>query len=385
MNFIESFHLEHSEGCALQLKSVQALRGIAAILVMLSHLHGVENRYSEGSPILSSAWLAGVSGVDLFFVISGFIMVWVAGDMRAGWRSSAEFMFARITRIYPVWWLFLGLMCFYLLFSYGVPWDSEALTQQGISGVEHLFKSIFLIPHDAFPVLQLGWTLIHEMCFYLVFALILLLPQKHRVPAYFVWALVIFASISAQITGFYADSLFSVALFPMSLEFLMGVAVGLALKNHQHAYRVPALAAGLIWLIVAVLTVDFSNLTNALATQRTFAFGPAFALIIYALVAMEQKNENTRFISGSLVRLGDWSYSLYLSHILIISTCARVFFPIFGGPGPIDNIAFLFLASASAIMFSGLSYTLFEQRVARAAHVLRQRYFPKDSIGRAPV
>lgn len=362
----------------MQLKSVQALRGIAAILVMLSHLHGVENRYAEDAPILSSAWLAGVSGVDLFFVISGFIMVWVAGDVRAGWRSAAEFMFARVARIYPVWWLFLGLMCAYMIASYGVPWDSEILTQQKVSGAEHLLKSALLIPHDAYPILQLGWTLMHEMYFYVIFALILLLPQKQRVPAYFIWALVIVASISAQLTGFYANSIFSLALFPMTLEFLMGVAVGVALKNKQTSFRVPALIVGLVWLIAATFIVDFTNTSSALPTLRTLAFGPAFALIIYAVVAMEQQSEIDRYIPNSLVRIGDWSYSLYLCHLLVISAAARIFFPVFGGAGAIDNIIFLLLSSAAAIVVSGLAYTFFEARVAQASRAFREKHFPRE-------
>src|SRR6056297_2155052 len=317
----------------MQLRSIQALRGIAAVLVMLSHLHGVETRYSEEAPILSSAWIFGVSGVDLFFVISGFIMVWVAGDLAANGRQAGAFLFARICRIFPVWWLFLGLMSLYFFIAYGAPWDQEVLTRHQISGAEHLLKSIFLIPHEALPVLQLGWTLVHEMYFYVVFALILLLPPRFRVPAFAAWAALIAASIYFQWTGFYADNLVSLVLFPMTLEFLMGVAVGLVIKRGITGFRWIALFTGLFWLIIASAQVDFVSLNQQLPTLRTLAFGPAFALILYGLVAIEQRGQLMARIPDALVTLGDWSYSLYLCHLLVISAVARVFFPIFGGSG----------------------------------------------------
>lgn len=361
----------------MQLKSVQALRGIAAVLVMLSHLHGVEARYSESNPVLSSAWLFGVSGVDLFFVISGFVMVWVAGDLPARRASAAEFFLARLLRIYPVWWLFAGTMSLYFFLSYGVPWDSDALAPHGLSGTEHLLKSFLLLPHDAFPVLQLGWTLIHEVYFYFVFGLILLLPPRFRLQAFLLWGVLIVASMSAELTGAYANSLISLALFPMTLEFLMGVAVGLLVKNSTRSYAIPSLCLGLVWLCAAAWSVDFSQASDTLPAQRTFAFGPAFALILYAVVSLEQKPAIRAAIPAALVRLGDWSYSLYLCHLLVISAIARLYFPTFGQPGIWDNLGFLLISSLAAILASAITYALFERPILSQTRKLRKRLFPK--------
>ena len=362
----------------MQLKSVQALRGIAAVLVMLSHLHGVEARYSETDAILSTAWLLGVSGVDLFFVISGFIMVWVAGDLPARPSSAAEFFFARIFRIYPVWWLFAGAMALYFYLSYGVPWDAGLIEQQGLSGREHLIKSLLLIPHQAFPVLQLGWTLVHEIYFYFVFGLILLLPERFRLQGFLIWALLIMASISAQLTGTYANSLISLALFPMTLEFLMGVAVGFLIKRGVAVFGLPALGLGLIWLAVGAWNIDFTSASETLPAQRTFAFGPAFALIVYGLVTLEQTKRIDGHIPTPLVTLGDWSYSLYLCHLLVISAFARFYFPALGHEGLTDNIGFLVGASTSAILIAGLAYVLFERPVLGITRKARKRLFRRN-------
>ena len=376
MNFIAKFRVEHTGGPGLQqLKSIQALRALAALAVMVSHLYGVENKHSGGAPILSEMALVGVSGVDLFFVISGFIMVWIAGDLDAGVKNAGKFIFSRIMRIYPVWWLFAAAMSAYLLITYGVPWDSDVAAGLEISGWQHLLNSMLLIPHTALPVLQVGWTLIHEMYFYVVFAALLLLPRAYRVPAFVVWAVIIVASISAQLTGFYADSLFALLLFPMTLEFLLGAGAAWLLKATDGAFRWPALAIGLVWLALAMVSVDFTEALYSAPTQRTLFYGPAFALLVYALVAFEQQTRLAEVIPQSFVRLGDWSYSLYLCHLLVISAVARLFYPQFGNAGIIDNLVFLCLAASAAILVSAVSFYIFERPVQNASRRLRDQWF----------
>ena len=360
----------------MQLRSIQALRAIAAVAVMLAHMQGVEARQTSGDVLLSDMWLTGVSGVDLFFVISGFIMVWVAGDSPPGLKQSSRFLFARTMRIYPLWWLFASAMAVYFWVSYGLPWDAETLERLNTTGPEHLIKSFFLIPHDAFPILPLGWTLMHEMYFYLVFAGLLLLPRTWRIPACAIWAFIILGSISAQLTGFYANTLLSLVLFPMTLEFLMGAAVAWAIKAGLTRFAHLALIAGGIWLIVALATIDFgSDSMVLLPTQRTFAYGPAFALLIYSVVALEKTTEIARHIPEPLVQLGDWSYSLYLCHLLVISAVGVILFPLIGDIGMIDNVLFIILAATASVLVAGLTYKFFEAPIINRSRHLRERLF----------
>lgn len=366
----------------MQLRSIQAMRAVAALAVMFAHLHGIEARLSGESPVLAAAWIAGVSGVDLFFVISGFVMVWVAGDATPGARTSARFLFARVTRIYPLWWLFAGCMALYFLATYGQPWDAENLARFDLSGSEHLWKSFLLIPHDAFPILSLGWTLMHEMYFYLVFALLLLLPSRFRMSACILWALIIVASISAQLTGFYASTVMELILFPMTLEFLMGAAVAWMVKSGRTKLRWVALILGCACLFVAFKTVNFSDTSALLATSRTFSYGPAFALLLYAAVSFELNGRLGRYIPDVFVHIGDWSYSLYLGHLLVIAAVGRVFFDTFGQDGQIDNAIYLILASLSAVAVAGLTYHLFERPMLNVARRTRKAWFdpPNNSL-----
>ena len=360
-----------------QLKTIQSLRALAALAVMFAHMHGVEARQSGETPLISSAWLSGVSGVDLFFVISGFIMVWVAGDWAAGPRNAGKFLFARVTRIYPLWWLFAGAMVAYFYVTYGVPWDTERLASLGVDGQEHLIKSFLLIPHEAFPVLTLGWTLMHEMYFYLVFTLVLLLPQRHRGLALGIWALLIIAATSINLTGFYAATFLDLLLFPMTLEFLMGVGIGLAVKAGWNRFAWLALLLGFAWLGWAVLSVDFTSTDILLPTQRTFYYGPAFALIIYGLVTLELRDGLGRWVPKPLVQIGDWSYALYLSHLLVLSAIGRVYFTAFGGEGYLDNVGFVVLASVLAIATAGGTYLVFEAPLMRLFRTWRKKLFDR--------
>ena len=344
-----------------QLKSIQVLRALAAFAVMLAHLQSIEATQSGAAGLLPALILAGFGGVDLFFVISGFIMIWVAGDAAPGPRSALKFLFARVVRIYPLWWLFAAATAIYYLIATGVPWDAEMLANFELTGSDHLIKSFLLIPHEAFPVLTLGWTLMHEMYFYLVFAGLLLLPQAYRGPALIGWGALVVTAMLTGITGFYADTLLALAVYPMTLEFLFGAAVGWLIKSNRIKFAKPVLVLGCVGFVASLILIDFTSLEDSLPILRTFSFGIASAMIVYGVAALELAQKPMPWAHARLVQLGDWSYSLYLCHILVISAVARVFFPLFGGPGPLDNLIFILLAGATAIAVSGVTYGLFER------------------------
>jgi peptidoglycan/LPS O-acetylase OafA/YrhL len=119
----------HEDGMKLQ--SIQILRGIAALLVVIFHVRAQEMLAIGGNglaemPFLNGFVNNGFAGVDLFFVISGFIMVYVTDGVRPGIRSSLDFLFARATRIYPLWWFFsalmIAMMISYNLLGFGANW-----------------------------------------------------------------------------------------------------------------------------------------------------------------------------------------------------------------------------------------------------------------------
>ena len=209
-----------------RLDSVQALRGIAALAVMLCHLVAIEAGHAGRDAPLTDFFDNGAYGVDLFFVISGFIMVWVAGSVPRGLVSAGDFLYARVTRIYPLWWLFAGAMVVFLLLFRGLPWDADRLDPKELDGVTHLIKSFLLWPQPEHPVLGVGWTLVHEMYFYIGFTLLILfLPQRWRLPGILTWGGVVFIGALAGLGTSFGRNLVELVFSPVTLEFVFGAMV----------------------------------------------------------------------------------------------------------------------------------------------------------------
>ena len=166
-----------------QLQGIQALRAIAALLVVFGHAaHEAEAIAARvGVPAIDPSFLYWGSGVDIFFVISGFIMVHTSAELfgRPGaWRI---FLGRRIARIVPLYWLLTSLL---LIGSLFVP----QLLNVPIGDWQHILASYLFIPSlrggsEIRPVMALGWTLNFEMFFYLLFAGAMFLPLRRGMAA----------------------------------------------------------------------------------------------------------------------------------------------------------------------------------------------------------
>lgn len=358
-----------------KLTSIQALRGIAALAVFLCHLIAIEEAHAGRSQKLTDFWINGAHGVDLFFVISGFIMVWVAADLKRGISTAGAFLYSRITRIYPLWWLFAGTMAVFLIIFRGVPWDITRIEPAGIDGPTHLLKSFLLLPQPEHPVLGVGWTLVHEMYFYLGFALlILLVPRKWRLAGLLTWAAAVTVGALAGLTSSFGNTLVDLIFYPMTLQFVAGALVGYAIKAGWRRFATPLAILGVIGLIVSFLEIDIA-MADAVAGalgydqlpqfgahwRRTFTYGIPAALLIYGLVVLEMERGLGAYIPKLMVSLGDWSYSLYLCHVLVISAVGRVTYGLVSPESPLATAAYLVLVTFATILTAALTYHLFER------------------------
>lgn len=279
----------------MKLQSIQILRGIAALLVVVYHIRAMEmlaignNGLSE-LPLLNSFVTNGYAGVDLFFVISGFIMVYVTDGLRSGVKSSLEFLFARVTRIYPLWWVFAGLMTLmfvaYNATSFGAGWDRVS---QGQPMIPYLIKSFMLVPQNAHPVLGVGWTLIHEMYFYAAFTLMILVPRRFWLWILLAWGSVIAGGSFFGLTRTFASDLSALVFYPMTMEFIMGAVVGLAVSSGI-AWRSGILTlVATLWL-VAALTFQGVDDANLMMWGRVVWFGLPCTLLVYGFATLELSN-----------------------------------------------------------------------------------------------
>ena len=350
-----------------RLESIQGLRGIAAFLVVLFHMASFQRQMAEGNPqdiaLTSGIWDNGWVGVDLFFVISGFIMVYVTRNSGRTLKDVGRFITSRITRIYPLWWVCAGIMALYFWLTYGMPAapDRVANTSEAMA---FAVKSFMLIPQQAEPILGLGWTLIHEMFFYIVFACLLFIPRNYIPHALAIWAAL--TVIGAQFVHPAADgrNIAEVAASPLSLEFISGAFVGYLISMNKVFTPKLFLIMGVILACLGFLFYpDKSEVPYTIL--RVAIFSVPFIFLTYGWVGCELNEELSAL--QWLSRLGDWSYSLYLTHYIVLVALRRIYRIMFpedlwvGATGIWDNIVFAVLSLALSVITASIFYNFIEK------------------------
>ncbi|MCA8888613.1 MAG: acyltransferase, partial [Parvularculaceae bacterium] len=198
-----------------RLANIQALRGLAALMVLFAHVKEAEIDYG-GAGVLLPHWLyMGVVGVDLFFLVSGFVMVHVASAAPRGVTAARRFAFNRAARIYPLYWavtlILLALYAGkYALFQEATPFPNPV-------------RTFLLLPDDHYPLLPVGWTLVHEMYFYAVFSVFILVQRVKAATFLLIWAGVV---LIANIFGWTSMNAWSkIAFSPLTYEFIAGAII----------------------------------------------------------------------------------------------------------------------------------------------------------------
>jgi exopolysaccharide production protein ExoZ len=282
-----------------KVQSVQTLRLVAASMVLVGHAQHEAESLFRGAFI---SWnpLLWWGGVDLFFVISGFIMMHVAGDDFGRPGAAAAFFVRRLQRIVPLYWLFTSLMlaaAFLLPSAVDHPsnhWDYIAAS--------YLFVPWARADGAAEPVLALGWTLNYEMFFYVLFAAALCLSRIRGL-----WSLAILMIGLSLLHPWIPRPWTQIRAWsdPVILEFLAGIGLALA---RRAGVRLPRPMA--IFLILAAVPLIFLTQKFGL---RFFAYGLP-ALVASAGVVLCDWPPNPGRLSKALHLGGDASYAIYLSH-----------------------------------------------------------------------
>ncbi len=273
-------------GVGLQNKidSIQVLRFFAAFSVMMVHL-----------PVFEF----GIWGVDIFFVISGFIMMYVTEN------NEKFFLLKRIFRIVPLYWILtLGVFALAIF----VP----DVLNNTTANIVHLIKSLFFIPFDKngtghFPILFLGWTLNFEVIFYFLFSLSLVFFKENRMIAcsIFIIIFLVFNKIFSEknfIFETYANDIF--------IEFIFGMILFTIWKKYKNKISTN-LSNHFICLAILLVSIFILNYYNF---SRSVSYGlPSLILAVYFLFFL-----NHLKFPKILVSLGDASYCIYLLHPYVI-------------------------------------------------------------------
>lgn len=306
------------------LRGIQFLRAFAAVAVV--YYHSVDVGGVFGFPS-TGAW-----GVDVFFVISGFII----GTITV--KDSSHFFRRRVFRVVPLYWIATFA---WITATLMVP---ERVNTTYVDALG-LFKSLFFIPYQMplrdGPILYLGWTLNYEMFFYVVVAVMLVLLRRNARRALFGTVIVIGAFAASGFLFPSSNFVLSYYQNPLLLEFLGGVllafvyrrwlrarggALGadpLARKSpaaHAALYAIAGLLAiaALVWLVVHDL--HFGPRYDG---YRVLAYGVPSVVLVAASLALEPLIRDGR-VTRALIAAGDGSYAIYLFHQFILLFISQV-------------------------------------------------------------
>ncbi len=298
-----------------KLLGVEAVRGLAALMVVLFHAGRLLSGPKDyGRLPFGGAFDFGRAGVDVFFVLSGFIITLIhAPDLDApkGMRGGrlASFTRKRLLRIYPSYWI-CTLILFAIMLASPTPDRRE-------HDPAYVITSFLLLPTTGEPLLGPGWSLRHELLFYALFGLAIA-NRRLGVCVLAAW----FAAIAANIAAIMASGspiagglVGGWLLSPLNAEFVAGIGVT-ALLLHTHIRRPLAWAgAGLAaFALCAAAELHWPLPPNWPPLHLGYA--AATSALLLGLVARERSAGLA--VPAALVRLGDASYALYLLHVIVI-------------------------------------------------------------------
>ena len=285
---------------------IQVLRFFAAAAVIAFHAAGVAPdgfKVPDGAAAFALSY--GGRGVDLFFVISGFIIFYathISNTTHDARLTAAEFLRRRVERIVPLY--------FFVIFAVtilGVTLPATFGTPDWFTP-RHILKSLAFIAFTdgEMPVVYVGWSLEYEMYFYLAVALLMALTRD-------VWRniVMIFSALVTlgRIPGVDAAlGHYSFFANPLILEFVFGVIVGGVFVNGRVSWPIQAAAA---CAIAAVLVTD--------PASRVIVSGVPSACLVAAAAYVSRNRIDPSWPELAMARLGDASYSIYLAQVDTVS------------------------------------------------------------------
>lgn len=363
-----------------RLLSIQALRGIAAMLVVMVHMNNIEHKYYHTHLLQPFSW--GWIGVDIFFVISGVVISIVTETKFQSIPNAFTFLYHRLARIFPVFWFYYSLcLAAYVL--------SPRLFNASEGHHIELLRSFFLIPGQFRNLVGQAWSLSYELYFYLVFFLFMTVTSR-RMAGYLLagWASVITCIyFVCPIPG--NLHILWTASNPFVLEFLAGCLAYRLFREVSLSRAIGPLCLGLslLWIAAVVAwTVAVRN-TDAGVMEQAFWARPlccglfAFLLVFGAMLMERARQVRVRRIFAVL---GDWSYSIYLSHMVILEVIALLVRHWFASYW-FGIIVTLAISIPTVVVAGFLSYRFIECPVIRYTHEIslvgkRERMMVSETV-----
>ena len=339
-----------------KIQNIQCLRGLAALAVVLCHISISQAHLCGHATYLTSLFGNGWAGVDLFFVISGFVMVKVTIGKCGNPINALKFAFDRLFRIFPLYWAISAVVLVIFIIHPGVFHNI---------GHPSFWRSFLLLPQNQQnPLVGQAWTLIYEMYFYYVFTALLLVPERFMTAALLSWATALII-VSLTFPAVSSWPVLATIKDPICLEFVLGALVGKIVCSGFKQYARQAIIVGTATIVISATCIPRSYGIESWA--RVLLFGLPSAILTYGAVASEGRVRLPRW----LARLGDCSYSLYLIHMLPIGAVALLSSRLPRDVKLVAGPVMLFAAVASG----ELGYHLLELRAMRIVKRIRPLLF----------
>ena len=293
-----------------KLYGIQCLRGLAVILVVFCHIFYWCVVILPTGKVLPKYFLIGHVGVDIFFVLSGFIMAYVTPQQIRTFSQWGEFLWRRFTRIFVLYWLILFPILGARLFK------PDLASEQA-----DVLRSILLLPQNHIPVLQVGWTLIHEIYFYLIVSLIFVFAHQLRLFISLIWFVCLLTiNLLLQVPDFHGNRFIQTIFSPFSLEFFGGLILCLRLKQLPILNKASYFAILVLGLIFLSLGYQYMPEIKAYPDNnslvRTAYYGIPSLMFLFTIVQIERGGYKS--FPKLLSYLGDCSYAIYLLHVPVL-------------------------------------------------------------------
>lgn len=347
-----------------KIESLQMLRGVAVLMVLAYHMGSYEAKACT-DPILGHFTKIGAAGVDIFFVISGFVMITISNRAKNREVRPCNFLLRRAVRIYPIYWFYTAIALTIFHFH------PSLVHRDGGVGATSLPRSILLFPDQGAPIIGQGWTLIHEMYFYIGFALILAFNPQYRKKLLLLWTAALILVCYVLPTSWIGTSppknvLQHLVFNPLTFEFLGGCMLAFVIARKRMQGGITVFFLGVFLLLLHWIPSwpwDGAN-------HREIILGVPALLIVYGAITMER---NFGFTGPRFLRaIGDASYSIYLSHIFCLSASVLVW-KFFQRVGVLDNLAILAMMAVVSLAAGIFSYRFMEKPVQRFSHNLLKK------------
>ncbi|HEY0108047.1 MAG TPA: acyltransferase, partial [Fibrella sp.] len=261
-----------------QLQTIQAVRGVAALAVVAFHLtQFVGGTYGED--LWNGLFEHGFAGVDLFFVISGFVIVYTSQEYIGRPETLRTYLTKRAIRVYPIYWLTIAIMTLLMAVSL---WLMPNGIGKVIANRWPGLDTLLLTPHHR-ALNIVSWSLSHELFFYLLFGCLIVSRKLWVVPAFFLVGSLYMAFTKQQ----YIDGQSTIWEYfwfnPLNVEFALGALVGYGFV-HYKANKWEGLGAAvlcLVWLYGLGVT------PNEFFGERLLNYGVASMLLLIVVLAYE--------------------------------------------------------------------------------------------------